>query len=169
MVTVWDPLVRIFHWSLLAVFTVAYVTGEGWESLHYMAGYVAAGLVAFRVIWGLIGTKHARFRDFIYRPRTVIAFLRDTAAMRARRYIGHNPAGGVMVIGMLLAVTGVAISGYMMGVDAFAHARWVKNLHEVIVNATLVLIALHVAGVILASAEHKENLFKSMITGKKRS
>ena len=129
-----------------------------------------------RLVWGLIGSKHARFRDFIYRPSTVIAFLRDSVAMRAKRYIGHNPAGGAMVIALLLAITGISVSGYMMEMDAFWGEEWVEDLHEVLVNLTLGLVALHVIGVLVASFEHKENLIfehkenliKSMITGKKR-
>ncbi|HDZ80934.1 MAG TPA: cytochrome B [Roseobacter sp.] len=167
-VRVWDPMVRVFHWSLLIAFVAAYVSGEEWEKLHVNIGYVVAGLVAFRLVWGLIGSKHARFNDFICRPSTIVAFLRDSVAMKARRYIGHNPAGGAMVIALLLAIIGISISGYMMGMDAFWGEQWVQNLHEVLVNLTIGLVVLHIAGVIFASFEHKENLIKSMFTGKKR-
>lgn len=167
-VRVWDPVVRVFHWSLLIAFVAAYFSGDDWENLHIKIGYFVAGLVAFRIIWGLIGSEHARFRDFIYRPGTIIAFLRDSAAMKAKRYVGHNPAGGAMVIALILAITLISVSGYMMGMDAFWGAEWVEELHEGAVNLTLGLIGLHILGVLLASFEHKENLIKSMITGKKR-
>lgn len=167
-VRVWDPKVRIFHWSLLIGFTAAYVSGDEWEQAHVKIGYVVAGLVAFRLIWGLIGSKHARFSDFIYHPTTVLGYLRDSAFMNAKRYIGHNPAGGAMVIALLLAIIGISVSGYMMGMDAFWGAEWVEELHEILVNLTLGLVVLHIIGVIVASFEHKENLIKSMITGTKR-
>ena len=167
-VRVWDPMVRIFHWSLLLGFAAAYLSGDDWVKLHTKIGYAVAGLVAFRLVWGLIGSKHARFSDFIYNPFTVLGFLRDSVAMTAKRYIGHNPAGGAMVIALILSVSGICISGYMMEMDAFWGEQWVQDLHEVLVNLTLGLIVLHVIGVLVASFEHKENLIKSMITGRKR-
>lgn len=168
LIRVWDPMVRVFHWSLLAAFIAAYASSSDWEKLHIKLGYVVAGLVAFRLVWGVIGSPHARFRDFIYRPATVLAFLRDSLMLRARRYLGHNPAGGAMVIALLTALTGICATGYMMSLDAFWGAQWVEDLHKLLVNAALVLVALHLVGVVLASYEHKENLVKSMFTGKKR-
>jgi cytochrome b len=167
-VRVWDPLVRLFHWSLLAAFTAAFISAEEWERGHVTIGYIVAGLVAFRLVWGVIGSKHARFSDFIYRPRTVIGYIRESIALKAKRYIGHNPAGGAMVIALLLAITGISVTGYMMGLDAFWGVQWIEELHEGLVNMTLVLVALHVVGVVFASFEHGENLIKSMITGRKR-
>lgn len=168
-VRVWDPMVRIFHWSLMASFTAAYISADEWERVHIKIGYIVAGLVASRAIWGLIGSKNARFTDFIYRPSTVLGFLRDSIAMKAKRYIGHNPAGGAMVIALLVAITAISTTGYMMGMDAYWGQEWVEDTHKVIVYMTLGLVALHVVGVLLASVEHKENLIKSMITGKKRA
>lgn len=168
-VKVWDPFVRLFHWSLLTAFVIAYLSGDEWEKLHIKVGYVIMALVAFRLVWGIAGTKYARFTDFIYRPSTVLAFLKDSVSFKAKRFLGHNPAGGAMVIALLIALSTISASGYMMTMDAFWGAEWVEELHEIAVNGTLVLIVLHVAGVILASREHKENLILSMITGKKRS
>ncbi len=167
-VRVWDPFVRLFHWSLVGLFIFAFATGDEWDKAHETAGYIIAGLVAARVLWGLVGTRHARFSDFIHSPGATLAFLRDSVTLKARRYIGHNPAGGAMVIALLLAITTICASGYMMGMDAFWGEEWVEELHEGAVNVTLVLIALHVAGVILASVEHRENLVRAMITGRKR-
>lgn len=166
-VRVWDPLIRIFHWSLLTAFVAAYVTGDDWEKLHIKIGYVVIGLIAFRLVWGLIGSTHARFTDFVYHPSTIIAFLRDSVALKAKRYLGHNPAGGAMVIALLVTLSAIGATGYMMTLDAFWGAEWVEDLHEAFVTFSLVLIALHVAGVLLASFEHKENLVKSMFTGRK--
>ena len=167
-IRVWDPLVRIFHWSLVGGFAVAYITADEWDKAHELVGYIIAGLIAFRLFWGLVGSRHARFSDFLYRPSTIVAFIKDSLAMKGKRYVGHNPAGGAMVVALLLAIVGIAATGYMMTLDMFWGAEWVEDAHEILVNGTLLLIILHVVGVILASFEHKENLVRSMITGLKR-
>lgn len=167
-VKVWDPLVRIFHWSLVGLFAFSYFTGDEWKKAHVYSGYAIIGLIAIRVIWGLVGSRHARFADFIYSPRTVLAFLIDTMRMRAKRYLGHNPAGGMMVVALLLTVSAIAATGYMMTTDAFWGIEWVEDVHEGAVNVALGLVALHILGVILASLEHRENLVRSMLTGRKR-
>ncbi len=110
-VRVWDPLVRLFHWSLVIAFITAYVTGDELEDVHVVAGYFIVGLVVFRLIWGFIGTRHARFSDFVFRPPTVIAYLKDILAFRAKRYIGHNPAGGAMVVALLISLSLATLSG----------------------------------------------------------
>ncbi|MFZ2103289.1 MAG: cytochrome b/b6 domain-containing protein [Oricola sp.] len=168
-VRVWDPLVRIFHWSLVGLFAFAFLTGDEWEKAHILAGYIVAGLIAFRVVWGLIGPRHARFTDFVRGPGTVATYVRDALAMKAQRHIGHNPAGGAMILALLLAIAGIATTGYMMTTDAFWGVEWVEDAHEMLVYGTLGLIALHVGGVILASVGHGENLVRAMITGRKRA
>ena len=168
-IRVWDPLVRLFHWSLAGLFAFSYATGDEWKSAHVVSGYLIGGLIAMRVLWGLFGSEHARFVNFIYRPATVLSFLADTARMRAKRYVGHNPAGGAMVIALLLTVGGIATTGYMMTTDAYWGIEWVEDTHKILVNVALGLIALHVAGVVLASVEHGENLVRAMVTGRKRS
>ncbi|MBB3355735.1 cytochrome b [Rhizobium sp. BK049] len=95
--------------------------------------------------------------------------MRDSLAMRAKRYIGHNPAGGAMVFVLLVAISGIAATGYMMTTDAYWGAEWVEEAHELLVNVTLGLVGLHIAGVLLASIEHKENLVRAMVTGRKRA
>jgi cytochrome b len=168
-VTVWDPLVRLFHWSLVAAFVTAWATGEEILSVHELAGYVIIGLVAFRVPWGLVGPRHARFADFLHPPATVLGFLKDSLALKARRYVGHNPAGGAMVVALLLTLIVITLSGVMMTTDAFWGIRFVRETHEAAVDVALVLVALHLAGVGLASLEHRENLVKAMVTGRKRA
>ena len=168
VVKVWDPFVRVFHWSLATLFLVAYVTGDDAEQVHIAAGYTIAGLIALRIIWGFIGPRHARFSNFVRLPREVLAYLRDVALFRAPRYLGHNPAGGAMIIALLVMLVGTGITGYMMTTDAYWGAKGVEEAHEVFANLTVGLIAFHVLGVLLSSFEHGENLVKSMITGWKR-
>lgn len=168
-VRVWDPFVRIFHWSLVALFIIAFVTGDEIERVHIAVGYAIAGLVAARIVWGFIGPRHARFSDFVRPPAGTLGYMRQAVRGRAPRYIGHNPAGGLMtlaLLGMILAISG---TGFMMTTDAFWGVEWIEELHEGLVYVTLGLIALHVTGVVVTSISHRENLVKAMITGRKRA
>jgi cytochrome b len=167
-IRVWDPFVRIFHWSLVSLFAFAFFTPGDLQDFHEMAGYAVALLIALRLVWGFSGPEHARFMSFIYSPQTILAFLRDSILMRAKRYVGHNPAGGAMVIALLASVSSAVGSGYMMTTDRFWGFDWVRNLHLTSVYLTLALVALHLIGVALASFEHSENLVKAMFTGRKR-
>ena len=166
-VQVWDPLVRVFHWTLAAAFLGAQL----WEdprALHETLGWIAAGAVAIRLVWGFVGSPHARFADFIPSPRGFVAYVRDAAAGRERRYLGHNPAGGAMVAALLATVLGLAATGWMMGLDAFWGVSWVEELHEGLAQLGLLLVALHLTGVVWESRRHGENLVAAMITGRKR-
>jgi len=180
-VKVWDILVRVMHWGLVTAFAVAHLSAEeehhgGHEGqasgpleaapLHQYAGYVILGIVVARIVWGLIGTKRARFTDFIYRPSTIFNFLRQSLQLKAPRYIGHNPAGGAMTVVLLAVFLVMGGTGYLM--TTYAELRWLKEIHEVLANLSLVLVGLHVVGVIAASYEHRENLVKAMFTGRKR-
>jgi cytochrome b len=166
-IKVWDPLVRVFHWSLAALFLTAYLTGEDAGQMHIAAGYAIAGLIALRIVWGFVGPRHARFSNFVRPPQEVLAYLRDVALLRAPRYLGHNPAGGVMIVGLLVMLSGTAITGYMMTTDAFWGAKWVEEVHETVADLTVGLVVFHILGVLLSSFLHRENLAKSMITGRK--
>ncbi len=165
---VWDIVIRIFHWTLVTSFAVAWVSSDEWDKTHEAAGYVIAILLAIRIVWGIIGSPHARFRDFIYKPSTVLSYLRDTLFGKAKRYIGHNPAGGAMVIAMLVSLIIATGTGIASTSNMFWGVEWIEDLHEITAEGTLVLIFLHIAGVIYASFEHKENLVKAMITGWKK-
>ena len=167
-IKVWDPLVRVFHWSLVTLFLAAYATGEDAGQVHIAAGYAIAGLIALRIGWGFVGPRHARFSNFVRSPRQVLAYLRDVALLGAPRYLGHNPAGGAMIIALLVMLVGTATTGYMMTTDALWGAKWVEEIHETFANLTVGLVVLHVLGVLLSSILHGENLVKSMITGQKR-
>jgi cytochrome b len=168
-VRVWDPFVRIFHWSVVGLFALAFVTGDEIEWLHLTAGYAIAGLVALRILWGFVGPRHARFVDFVRSPRATAAYLSSVVAGRAPRHLGHNPAGGAMVLALIAMITAIAVTGFMMTTDAYWGAEWVESLHEGLVYATLGLVGLHVSGVVLTGLAHGENLLKAMITGRKRA
>lgn len=167
-VKVWDPFVRIFHWSLAGLFATAYLTAERYEDIHNGAGYAVAMLIGLRVIWGFVGSRHARFGDFVRSPREIASFLIATLRMKAPRHLGHNAAGGVMILALIVSLSLLCGSGILMASDALWGVEWVEDVHEAAADATLVLVMLHVAGVVVASIEHRENLIKSMITGWKR-
>jgi cytochrome b len=169
MMPVWDRFVRIFHWSLAALFAIAFLTGDEIEGLHLAAGYAILALVVLRLVWGFVGPGHARFASFVRGPRAVLVYLRETLHFRAPRHIGHNPAGGAMVVALLALLVATGITGYMMTTDAFWGAEWVEEVHEALANLTLAMVVLHVLGVLVASFEHGENLVRAMITGRKRA
>lgn len=164
-VRVWDPLLRVLHWSLAAAFLVAYVTGEEAEVLHEMAGYAVLVIVGVRALWGLVGPRHARFDDFVPTPTGLFAYVRGLLAGHAPRHLGHNPAGGAMTIAMLAMLVATAATGVLtlQGGEAF------EELHEAAANAMLVLVIFHLAGVVLSSLLHGENLVTAMLTGRKRA
>ncbi len=167
MVRVWDPFVRLFHWTLVLLFAAAYLTGDELDRAHELLGYAIIALLVARIGWGFIGSEHARFRDFVFQPATVIAYARDTLAGRARRYLGHNPLGGLMALLLILSLLVTAGSGWLL--TGPAESRLVEEVHEVAANFMLLLIALHVAGVLFSSLAHGENLVRGMITGLKRA
>jgi len=170
-VKVWDPFVRVFHWSLVASFAVAFLVGEERDlrTLHLWAGYSAAALVALRIVWGLLGTRYARFSQFVHGPRQVLGYAVEVAKGREARHIGHNPAGGAMVVALLVSMLGVSLTGHLMTTDQFWGSEAMEEAHELLANGMLVLVALHLAGVILESVRHRESLIKAMVTGRKRA
>jgi len=181
LINVWDPLVRFFHWSLVIVFIVAYITEDDFLDIHTIAGYFILFLILSRILWGLVGTRYARFADFIYSPKTIKQFISDTFSFKAKRYIGHNPAGGAMIILLMMSllvctITGIAVYGAEE--HAGPMASWFINntsfwgealeeVHEFFANFILFLIVIHIFGVAVESFIHQENLAKAMVTGKK--
>lgn len=197
-IRVWDPLLRLFHWGLVAAFAIAWLTSEKTQFIHEFAGYTVIGLLVFRLIWGLAGSHYARFSQFIRGPSVTLAYASDVIRGRERRYIGHNPAGAVMVVLLLVTLAGTGYTGWLMTdpsrqamlpaipqvvTQAFADEEGgeageagesgaggaVEELHEVLANLLLLLVALHVGGVIYASVRHRENLVRAMLTGRKRA
>ncbi len=167
-VKVWDPFVRLFHWGLAASFVIAWITAEEWDSLHHWAGYAAGALIALRLIWGLIGTRYARFTQFIKSPRATLKYCGHILRGAEPRYLGHNPAGAAMIIALILAMAGCILTGWMYTTTMFWGSEWVEEIHEALANGLLFLVLLHVGGVLLASLRHHENLVRAMITGRKR-
>jgi len=197
-VRVWDPFVRIAHGVLALGFAIAWLTEGKPAWLHEWAGYAVGATVALRVAWGFVGPREARFATFVGRPSAALTYLRRLIAFRAPRFLGHSPAGGIMVVALLasLAVTtatGVAYRGAsrdrgplapLLGAEAARlqaeaaargqapasrPARWLKQVHEGAADITLLLVIAHVGGVALASLAHRENLPRAMLTGRKRA
>ncbi len=166
---VWDLFVRIFHWSLVAAFVAAFLSGEGNDTVHQTSGYAIAALVVMRLVWGLVGSKYARFSNFLVGPRKVGAFAMQSMRLKAPRHIGHNPAGAVMIIALLATLIGLTITGHLMTTDAYWGSKAMEEVHEGLAYFALSLVLLHVFGVIFTSVEHGENLVKAMITGRKRA
>jgi cytochrome b len=167
-VKVWDIAVRLFHWSLVATVVATYLLTEQ-RSLHRNLGYIVLALIGFRLIWGFIGTDHARFASFIPGPRRLVSYLRDIALRREARHLGHNPAGAAMIVALLLTLMAIGATGYMMGMDRYFGQEWVEDAHKLLVNGLIVLVFLHLAGVAVASLRHRENLVVAMVTGLKNA
>jgi cytochrome b len=168
-IRVWDPLVRLFHWSLALSLAIAWLSANSWDDLHLWAGYAAGALVLARVAWGIIGMPYARFSQFVRSPRSVLAYLKAIARGGEQRYVGHNPAGGAMVIALILAMAATSVSGWALTTDAFWGVAWMQRLHDALARGLLLMVCAHLAGVILASYRHRENLVAAMIDGRKRA
>jgi len=178
-VKAWDPLIRVFHWSLVFFFLLAFITEDDWLDLHVQAGYAVSFLIGFRLLWGIIGTRNARFYSFVKSPQIVLSHLRGMLSFRAAHYLGHNPVAAVMVIALLSSIALVSFSGLVIiaseGQGPLAgtlfsswRGEWMEEVHEFLANFTLLLIFAHVSGVIFSSFLEGENLAKAMITGRKK-
>ena len=191
MIKVWDIGVRLFHWSLVATFGVAWLTSDEANVVHAWVGYVAVGLIALRLGWGLVGPRYARFSQFVTGPRAAIAYLKASLVGHEPRYIGHNPAGAAMIVALLMTMSATVFTGWLtldparvamlpalpaiVG-PAFAEdgeeggdGSVVGDIHGALANLMLMLVVLHVAGVVVASRRHGENLAAAMVTGVKRA
>jgi cytochrome b len=200
-IKVWDPLVRLGHWALVIGFAIAYLSSEEEhdpDALHVWAGYAIGTIVALRVLWGFFGTEHARFSDFVTSPASALRYAVDEIGGRARRYVGHSPAGGAMIVALLLSLSLTVTTGLLAygdrgkgpfargGVAAIAQAYADEHkaerkregkegesvfgeAHALLANITLGLIILHILGVAFSSYAHRENLIGAMFTGEKRA
>jgi cytochrome b len=168
-VLVWDAPLRVFHWLLALCFVGAFLTGDSdrWRDVHVTLGYTVAALVCFRIAWGLFGTRHARFTDFVRGPAATWRYVRSLLADRPEQHAGHNPAGAIAILALLALAAGVALSGW--ATEAAVGGEWLEDLHEGLVNAMLTVVLLHVAGVAFGSLLQRENLVRAMFTGRKRA
>lgn len=164
---IWDPIVRIFHWSVVALFFAnAFVTDDE-SKLHIWLGYGVAGLLAARILWGLFGSRYARFRQFMPTREGVLGQLSDMATHRKRVHLGHTPLGALMIFNLLAALAGIAFSGWLMTTDMFWGVQWPETVHEALVTWAEISVVLHVAAVIWESRRTGVNLPRAMVTGVK--
>ena len=167
-IRVWDAPTRVFHWLLVLSFAGAYLTSESerWSLVHITLGYTLGGLITFRLIWGFVGTRYARFTSFVKGPSEVLQYAKSMATLKPKHFVGHNPLGAVAIV--LLIVSGIAI--VVTGYAAFNEigGEWVAELHEVASHIMLILVGIHIVGVIAASWLHKENLARAMVNGFKQ-
>lgn len=166
-ILVWDAPTRVFHWALALSFVGAFVTAdsERLRDVHVVLGYTVFGLIAFRLIWGVVGTRYARFTSFAFGPRAVLAYLKSLLTLRPQHFLGHNPAGSIAIYALLAL-------GLLTGLTGYAHynelgGEWLEDLHEGLANAMLAVVFVHIAGVIVSSLLHRENLARAMVTGYK--
>lgn len=177
-VKVWDPFIRLFHWSLVMFFFVAYITEDDWLKVHVIVGYCITVMIGYRIIRGLIGSRYARFSQFIKSPATVIDYLKQMLRFKAPHYM-HNPAAAVMIIALLVSIGAICFSGIVIiaaenqgplagTVFSSINAEWMEDIHEFFANFTLFLVFIHIGGVIISSLLEGENLVRAMITGCKK-
>ena len=167
-ILVWDLPTRLFHWLLAATFAGAWLTAdsERWIDVHAVLGYTFAGLIAFRVLWGFIGSRYARFSSFVTGPGPVKRYLLSLLTFRPEHHVGHNPAGGWAVLALLGLGIATALSGYAAFNDVGGH--WLEELHEGAAGAMLALVFVHIGAVVVSSLIHRENLVRAMWSGFKR-
>lgn len=167
-ILVWDIPTRVFHWLLVGSFIGAFVTAESemFRTVHVALGYLLLALIGFRIVWGIVGTRYARFSAFTFGPSRVLAYLKSLLTGSPQHYLGHNPAGswviyGLLLLGILAGATGYATYNEIGG-------EWFEELHEAVANSMLALVGVHIAGVVVSSLLHRENLVISMFNGYKK-
>jgi cytochrome b len=164
---VWDPFVRLFHWSLLILMSLNAFILDDESKFHRWVGYTVAGLLAARILWGFIGPRYARFRSFPPSARQSLEQLADLATGRRRIHLGHTPLGALMIYNLILTVAVICLSGYLMTTDMFWGVEWPEEVHEAAVTWVKISVALHVAAVLFESYRTKVNLPRAMVTGYK--
>lgn len=164
-VLVWDLPTRVGHWLLVSAFVVAWLSGdsEEWRLYHVAAGYVMVAVMLFRLFWGVAGTRYARFSSFLFSPRQVVAYLAGLVQGKPARWVGHNPAGSYAIYLLLLLGLAVVATGWADYNDI--GGDWTEEAHEILSYTMLAVVGLHIAGVVLSSLLHRENLVRSMLGG----
>lgn len=166
-VRVWDPMVRLFHWTVAGGCLLNLIRDDG-DAAHRAIGYAVAAAVAVRLVWGFAGRGHARFASFVPRPAQLRRYLGQRLQRRAPRYLGHNPAGAVMMLALIGLLVGVSLSGWLIGLDRYWGNTLLEEVHARCADAILALAAIHVLAALFESRRHDENLVRAMITGDKR-
>jgi cytochrome b len=166
-ILVWDLPTRVFHWLLAASFLGAFVTAESerYRDIHVALGYTVLGLVMFRFLWGVIGTRYARFRSFPIAPRRVLEYFKSLFTRTPQHHVGHNPAGSLAIYAILALAVLAGVTGYAAYNEI--GGEWLAELHEGAANAMLGLVAIHIGAVIVSSLIHRENLVAAMLNGYK--
>lgn len=164
---VWDPFVRLFHWSLVIGFTANALVVEDESKLHEWIGYAVVALVALRLVWGLIGPATARFASFTPGARDVMEQIGDIATGRHHAHVGHSPLGALMIFNLLATMLAIGLTGFLMTTNAFWGVDWVEEAHEILVTWAEVSIVAHIAAVVWESRRTGVNLARAMITGRK--
>ena len=166
-VRVWDKFVRFFHWSLVACVLANFFVIDDGETVHQWLGYTASILVCARIVWGFIGSRHARFSDFFPTPAAIRQHLRDMMSGSKEHHDGHNPLGAVVMLAMLAIVLSLGATGYLQTTDAFWGEEWLQELHEGLASALIALAGFHALAAIVMSRIERTNLVDAMITGVK--
>ena len=166
-ILVWDAPVRVFHWLMVLSFAGAYLTAESerWRLLHVTLGYTMAGLVVFRIVWGLLGSRYAKFSSFVRGPAAVARYVRSLLNGQPEHHVGHNPAGALAIVALLGLTLATGASGWALYNDV--GGGWIEDIHEGAANLMLAVVVVHIAGVLLGSRLHRENLVRSMVSGRK--
>lgn len=167
-IKVWDPLVRLFHWSLVLAFGANALIIDDDSKPHQWVGYAVVGLVLARLVWGFAGTRYARFASFPPSLSGALEQMGDIATGRKRPHVGHTPLGALMIYNLLAALLLVGLSGYLMTTDAFWGMEWPEELHELAVTWTEASVILHILAVIHESRRTGVNLPRAMVSGYKR-
>ncbi len=167
---VWDRPMRLLHWALVASVAAAWITSSTWTRFHEAAGYVVVlAIVALRLLWGFVGSRRARFAQFVRPPAAVLLYAKQLLKRRASRHVGHNPLGGWMIVALMACVIALAATGWLYTTDRFWGDEAIDSLHQALAWLLLALAALHVAGVVFSSVRQRENLVASMFSGSKRA
>ena len=168
-VRVWDLVVRLFHWSVVAGCVLNLAVFTDGKGAHRWIGYAVAVALVIRIVWGFVGTRYARFAEFVPGPIGLAAYLKALAQGQAPRFLGHNPAGALMMLTLMALLAAVSLTGWMLTLDAWFGDDNLEELHEALANGILVFAGVHVAAALFESWRHGENLVRSMITGRKRT
>lgn len=171
LIQVWDPFIRIFHWSLVAIVVANRFLNESGGDWHARLGYIACIFIVLRLLWSAIGPRYARWSEIARtwpKRGQFLGHIREYSSGRTPRYIGHPPMAIIGMVSMLICVLGLGATGWMMSWDQFFGEEWLEELHGVTANVLMGLAILHIIGVVRESILHRENLILGMIHGKKR-